>query len=151
LLESEIISATKTKKDLALMMLDLDHFKNVNDTYGHPFGDKVLSKVSETIKKSLRPRDYFIRYGGEEFAVIVSCADVAHVLAMAERIRKSVEACPIFNSEKNIYVNMTISIGVSNLDNSVAEPKQLVENADMALYNAKRERNMVSLFEPTSA
>jgi diguanylate cyclase (GGDEF)-like protein len=145
-LGNEIAHAAKAKKDLALLMLDLDHFKMVNDTYGHVFGDKVLSTVSEIIKKSLRPKDYFIRYGGEEFAAIITGANINHVMAMAERIRKSVEGHPIFNREKDVHVSITISIGVSSLGNSPAESAALIENADHALYEAKTTRNRVCLF-----
>ena len=151
LLQEEIARSVRHNKDLALLMLDLDHFKKANDTYGHVFGDKVLSSVSETIKNSLRPGDYFIRYGGEEFAVLVTGANVNQALEIAERIRKSVENTPIFNEEKNLPVKITISIGVSGFKNLAVNAKEFIENADKALYNAKIERNMVSLFTDMGA
>ena len=146
LLQEEIARAIRHNRDLALLMLDLDHFKNVNDTYGHVFGDKVLSSVSETIRKSLRPGDYFIRYGGEEFAVLVISANTNQALEIAERIRKSVENTSIFNEEKNLQFKITISIGVSGFTNLAVNAKEFIENADKALYDAKIERNKVSVF-----
>ena len=151
LLQEEIARSVKHKMDLALLMLDLDHFKKANDTYGHVFGDKVLSTVSETIRKSLRPGDYFIRYGGEEFAVLVTGANADQAMEIAERIRKSVENTPIFNEEKNLPVKITISIGVSGFKNLAVNAKGFIENADKALYDAKIERNKVSLFTDIGA
>jgi diguanylate cyclase (GGDEF)-like protein len=150
-LHREIVHSIRQRKDLALLMLDLDHFKKINDTYGHVFGDKVLSSVSEVIMKSIRPNDYFIRYGGEEFAVIIANSDMTRVLEIAERIRKAVEDTPIFNEEQNISVTITISIGISNFNNLSLNAKELVESADKALYTAKIKRNMVSVYEADRA
>jgi diguanylate cyclase (GGDEF)-like protein len=146
-LHKEIAHSVRQRKDVGLLMLDLDHFKRINDTYGHVFGDKVLSTVSEVIKKSIRPDDYFIRYGGEEFAVIIANSNMANVLEIAERIRKAVENTPILNEEQNIPVTITISIGVSNFNNLALSAGTLVESADKALYTAKIKRNMVSVFD----
>ena len=146
LLQEEIARSVRTNKELALMMLDLDHFKKVNDTYGHVFGDKVLSSVSETIKRSLRPGDYFIRYGGEEFVVVITDSNIDQTLAIAERMRSAVENSPVFNEEKNLSVGITISIGVSGFKNLTVGAQELLENADKALYEAKVARNTVSLF-----
>ncbi|MDR0498579.1 MAG: diguanylate cyclase [Holophagales bacterium] len=146
-LRKEIANSTRQRRDLALLMLDLDHFKKINDTYGHVFGDKVLSSISEVIKKSIRTDDYFIRYGGEEFAVIIANSSMERVLEIAERIRKAVEETPIFNEEQNVSVKITISIGISNFNNLAINAKELVESADKALYTAKIRRNMVSVFD----
>lgn len=146
-LNREITHAKRVHKNLALMMFDLDHFKNVNDTYGHVFGDKVLTTVSGIIKKSLRPTDYFIRYGGEEFVAMIVNTDIQHVLEVAERIRSIIAASPIFNLEKNQQVSITISIGVADLHNIAISPKELLEHADKALYAAKVTRNTVSLYQ----
>jgi len=146
LIQDEIATAIKHRKNLALMMLDLDHFKNVNDVYGHGFGDVVLASVSGTIKKNLRPNDHFIRYGGEEFIAMVADVSTKHVLEIAERIRKAVEDGEIYNEENGIPVKITISIGVSSLNFSTVSAKELLDNADKALYNAKIKRNMVSVF-----
>ena len=150
-LHKEIAHSVRQRKDLALLMLDLDHFKRINDTYGHVFGDKVLSSISGTIRKSIRPQDYFIRYGGEEFAVIIANSDMEQVIEIAERIRKSVENTPISNEEQNILVTITISIGISSFNNLSLNAKELVESADKALYTAKIKRNMVSVFDAASS
>ena len=147
LIQEEIAVAVKSHKNLALMMLDLDHFKKINDTYGHNFGDKVLSSTSDAIKLSLRARDYFIRYGGEEFIVLIAGVVEERALDIAERIRRSVEANEIFNEEKDLIVKMTISIGVANLKDTAISAQELTEQADKALYIAKENRNCVSVFE----
>jgi len=147
LLGDGISRCIKYKHGLALMMLDLDHFKNVNDTYGHPFGDKVLATFSEVIRGSIRPEDSFIRYGGEEFALIVASAGAKNVMDVAERLRAAVEGRPIFNEEHNTLVRITVSIGVARFVNLSQTPKELVDNADKALYRAKVTRNAVKLFE----
>ena len=146
-MQKGIANAIRHRTDFAILMLDLDHFKNINDTYGHMFGDTVLSSISDIVRKSLRPTDYFIRYGGEEFAVIIANTKVEHVVEAAERIRKTVEDSPIFNYEKNIPIKMTISIGVANFNNLGQNANELIENADKALYHAKITRNMVSLYD----
>jgi len=146
-IQEEIAAAVKKRKALTLMMLDLDHFKNVNDTYGHGFGDKVLSFVSETIKKSLREKDSFIRYGGEEFIVLLPHVAKNRAMEIAERIRAAIEEGDVFNEEKNVFVKMTISIGIASLmDSSVSVP-EFIERADKALYAAKVRRNCVRTFE----
>ena len=147
LIQEEIAVAVKSHKNLSLMMLDLDHFKNINDTYGHNFGDKVLSSTSDAIKLSLRARDYFIRYGGEEFVVLIAGVAEERALDIAERIRRSVEANEIFNEEKDLNVKMTISIGVTNLKDTAISAQELTEQADKALYIAKENRNCVSVFQ----
>ena len=151
LIQEEIVAAVRSHKNLVLMMLDLDHFKNINDTYGHNFGDKVLSSTSGAIKVSLREKDYFIRYGGEEFIVFISGVTAERALEIAERIRRSVEANEIFNEEKNIVVKMTISIGIANLDlhqnQTAISAQELTDRADKALYVAKENRNCVSVFQ----
>jgi diguanylate cyclase (GGDEF)-like protein len=147
-IQDEIKAAIKNQTDLALMMLDLDHFKNVNDTYGHGFGDTVLTSVAKTIGECLRKTDYFFRYGGEEFLVMIAQTKPEIVLAIAERIRAAVEKNEIFNPEKNIPIRITISIGVSNLHSlDITGTDELLEHADKALYIAKEKRNKVALFK----
>jgi len=146
-LHKEIRRTIEQREEMTLMVLDLDHFKVINDTYGHVFGDKVLSATSEIIKKTLRPGDSLIRYGGEEFIAVTISASAKHALEIARRIRKAVEDNEIFNEEMDIPIKITISIGVSGLNNLLTNPKELISNADEALYNAKVKRNMVSLFK----
>jgi diguanylate cyclase (GGDEF)-like protein len=147
LLSDEIAHSLKHGSGMALLMADLDHFKSVNDTYGHVFGDTVLASVSETIRGAIRPSDYFVRYGGEEFAVIMPNADPRGVMDIAERMRAAVEGAPIFNESANEQVRITISVGVAIFGYLSQNPGGLVENADKALYQAKIRRNMVAMFE----
>jgi diguanylate cyclase (GGDEF)-like protein len=145
-LKKEIAHAIKDRAFLALLMLDLDHFKKVNDTDGHVFGDKVLAAVSEIVKKSLRPTDYFIRYGGEEFVVMMANNSTKHVIEVAERIRVAVESAVICNDEMGKAVPITVSIGVANTADCICSAGELIEHADKALYEAKTTRNAVSLY-----
>lgn len=151
LVKVELKNAEKHGTELALLMLDLDHFKSVNDTYGHGFGDTVLTAVSRTVIRCLRSDDYFIRYGGEEFAILIAGVPMDVVMKIAERIRASVERTDIFNEELNRAIRMTISIGVAHVNGYKLNAKTLGENADKALYNAKVTRNTVSLFVPGMA
>ena len=146
LIQNEIATAVKTNSALALMMIDLDHFKKINDTYGHNFGDKVLSSVSQTIQTTLRHKDYFIRFGGEEFIALFSKVNEERALEIAERIRRSVEGSEILNEERDIPIKMTISIGVATLRDTAPSVLEFIEHADKALYIAKHDRNTVSLY-----
>jgi len=148
LIQEEITAALKEKTGLTLMMLDLDHFKEINDTYGHNFGDKVLSALSETIQRVFRQKDYFIRYGGEEFIALFPGVDKEHSLNIAERIRLAVANTPVMDTAKNIAVNVTVSIGVAVLHHSTATVCDLIDHADKALYAAKKHRNCVSFYVP---
>lgn len=132
----------KSKKAISVMMLDLDHFKNINDTYGHPFGDVVLKTVSQIIIDSIRKDDSFIRYGGEEFLLFISDLPVEDTLVIAERIRRTVNLKEIYNREHKKYITMSISIGVVSADSNQKLDK-IIENADKALYKAKETRNKV--------
>jgi diguanylate cyclase (GGDEF)-like protein len=146
LLNEEMVRAIKHRSSLALLMLDLDHFKAVNDTYGHVFGDTVLASVAQVVKRSIRAEDYFVRYGGEEFAVIMAHAVAKNAVDAAERVRAAVEAAPVFNAELGKPVGITISIGVAPYLDASQTASDLIGNADKALYQAKVTRNAVSLF-----
>jgi len=147
----EIAYSLRSHRELAILMLDLDHFKRINDTYGHVFGDKVLASIADTVRKVIRPKDYFIRYGGEEFVVIVANSDMSRVMGMAEHIRAAVENTPIINEATGEHVRMTISIGASRIRIAPLSPKELIEQADKALYEAKTNRNTVSAYENLEA
>jgi diguanylate cyclase (GGDEF)-like protein len=131
---------------LSLVMVDIDYFKNVNDTYGHTQGDKVLCKVASLLKSSVRKDDTVARYGGEEFVLILPGAKLEVVSIIAERIRRLVETTPFEVGQTQIH--LTISLGISNLPSHRARSEEeLVKMADHALYNAKRGgRNRVSIF-----
>ncbi|HKT60544.1 MAG TPA: diguanylate cyclase [Gemmatimonadales bacterium] len=120
----------------ALLLLDLDHFKSVNDTHGHAAGDEVLRRTAQTLGAQLRPFDRLFRIGGEEFAAILGGADGEAALAAAERLRASVAAHPV--PVEGAEIPTTVSIGVA-LGEATGEPRTLLQDADAALYRAKRE------------
>jgi len=124
--------ARRTQKYLGILMLDLDHFKNINDTYGHLIGDAVLSHLASIMRGSIRDSDVAARFGGEEFAVIVQETDLDGAMRLAGRIRTAVEQA-VFPSE----LRLTVSIGVACTDDA-ERFSQLFELADSALYQAKR-------------
>jgi diguanylate cyclase (GGDEF)-like protein len=132
----EFERARRHKTTLGFLMLDLDHFKNINDSYGHPFGDFVLRSVAGTISGAMRDYDIPARYGGEEFAVLVPDTKRHDLVALAERIRERLEKQDI--RDAGIVVNVTVSIGVTSLGESDT-PETLLKRADNALYQAKNE------------
>ncbi len=131
---------------LSLVMVDIDHFKKVNDTFGHTEGDQVLCMISSLLKSSVRKKDTVSRYGGEEFILILPEAGLDESFVIAERIRRLVEKSP-FEVGK-AQVNLTLSMGISNFPSHRAKSKEeLVKMADQALYDAKRGgRNKVCIF-----
>jgi diguanylate cyclase (GGDEF)-like protein len=144
-LQESIDTALRTGQDLSVFMVDLDHFKNINDTYGHVFGDVVLSKVSTLIRDCLRKDDFVVRYGGEEFVVLLFNIDSVIAMMLAERIRKMVESYDIYNDDGSINAQITISIGISNLQKRRITAMEMVNDADKALYKAKETRNTVAV------
>ncbi len=142
-LEAELAFARRHNTALALLMLDLDHFKNINDTHGHPAGDHVLIHMALLVQGILRAEDMFARYGGEEFAVLCRGSSLPQVAVLAERIRATIEAA-VFDFEGTI-IPVTCSIGVTSLQECpAASVLEFVSNADAALYEAKRSgRNRV--------
>jgi len=140
-LEKEISRAERQNLSLALLMVDLDHFKQFNDTYGHPMGDKALVKVGEILKKDLRDIDTVARYGGEEFAIILPGVDEKLALRTAERIRKGLEDYRF--KVVNGKFRLTLSIGISLYEKGV-DAEEMVRRADKALYWVKQHgRNQV--------
>ena len=141
-LRSAFLGARATGSSLAVLFLDLDHFKRINDSFGHRTGDQCLRAVIPPISGELRQGDALGRWGGEEFLVVLPGADAARAAAVAERIRACIEALPLLVS--GTRVALTLSIGIAALDDGVAAPEDLVEGADLALYRAKAEgRNRV--------
>lgn len=136
-------AAADKNDDLSLLMIDIDFFKKVNDTFGHSSGDMVLKQISDILASSCRSFDIISRKGGEEFAVILLGCNYGHALEIAERIRKNVEDYH-FIIEKNKKIRITVSIGVSSYPGSTHDPNELLHEADNALYFAKRNgRNRV--------
>jgi diguanylate cyclase len=136
----------RSENSSALIMLDIDNFKVVNDTYGHPAGDEVIKILAEIIKKTTRETDIPGRYGGEEFAIILPDTPVANVEFVAERIRRLVEKCTVVYDE--IDIKFTISIGIAGFKLSHKDSTQWLDTADKALYRAKDSgKNRVVLAE----
>lgn len=139
-----INSSGEKKETLSILMIDIDLFKNINDTYGHAAGDIVLEEVAKIIKSCTRNADTAARYGGEEFVVMLNNTAASAAMAVAERIRKSVEEKSVMYDGKKI--NVTISIGVSSYNFDLESAKSIVERADKALYESKQNgRNHVTL------
>jgi len=144
-LNIEWIRARRYQTPLAVMMADLDHFKHVNDKFGHPAGDAVLRGVSELLRQTLRAPDVSGRYGGEEILVILPQTEVEGAAQMADRWRQAVEAAS-FRAPDGRNVGVTVSIGVAAFDPAHATAEELVAAADEALYRAKHQgRNRVAL------
>jgi two-component system cell cycle response regulator len=120
---------------VSLLLIDIDFFKKINDTYGHPIGDSVLRKVAGIVRKTIRTVDIPARYGGEEFAVVLVGTDARGAMKMAERLRKSV-ADAKFSAGGDTF-SITISIGISTYTKDVKGKEILIERADKALYDAK--------------
>lgn len=135
-LNEEFSRTVRTGDPLGVMMLDLDHFKAINDTYGHLVGDRVLESVSRNVRRVLREGDVLMRYGGEEFLVILPGAGPSDLEQMAERVRRVIADSSVAENGQNIVV--TVSIGASGLPNqAITGSEELVGAADAALYRAK--------------
>lgn len=143
-LDSEWPWAVRHGKPCALLVLDLDHFKRVNDTWGHRAGDKVLTEYARVVAGAIRGEDVFARVGGDEFALLCRVTDLEQASALAERIRSTVEKLDIRWNDQSISV--TVSIGVAtSMDPGVQKPEELVQCADERLYAAKTQgRNQVA-------
>ncbi|MCO6406529.1 diguanylate cyclase, partial [Aurantimonas endophytica] len=138
----------------AILMLDIDHFKHLNDNLGHAEGDRCLIKVAGIIRESLRrERDQVARYGGEEFLVLLPETDVIGALKVAERIRRSVETASVSNPVTGVSGHVTVSIGIAvTAPDANVSSEQLQHQADAALYRAKRAgRNRTVLHQPGEA
>lgn len=143
---AEFLRSQRFDKPFALALMDIDHFKYVNDTYGHAAGDAVLQALAMILKKQTRDVDVVARYGGEEFTVILPESDEAKAQAIAERIRRAVANAP-FRLPGGDAITVTISIGVACYPSCTADANQMLEGADEAMYQAKQTgRNRVCLF-----
>lgn len=145
-LEREVARAGRYGSEIVLCMADLDHFKKINDTYGHPAGDRVLSEIGRMLKECFRQSDLVCRYGGEEFAVILPNTRIEEARTVCERLREMV-AGYAFEYEAAQF-QMTVSIGIAKLDGFESKtPMELVAKADQALYRAKGGgRNLVKVY-----
>jgi diguanylate cyclase (GGDEF)-like protein len=135
-MEKKIALYERYGEKLVLLMLDIDDFKKINDTYGHPAGDHILKQIGQAVMNSTRDGDMDFRYGGEEFAVILPATDSAWGVFVAERIRKKIEGTAF--TIENITVKLTVSIGVASCPEHAETIKDLIVKADRALYESKR-------------
>lgn len=136
-LNEEIMRHRRTKQDVSLILLDVDYFKNYNDTLGHPAGDEVLRRLAHILKDTVRENDIVARYGGEEFAVILPNVGIKGALILAERVREKVEEYHFPNEEIQPTGNLTISLGTATLPKQANDAKDLIQKTDSALYMAK--------------
>jgi len=149
-LAEEIERAQRHNFQLSMLLLDIDHFKNVNDTYGHYVGDLVLKSLGNLLLKNVRKTDIVARYGGEEIAVIAPHTSVPTAADLAERLRQVVETSvmvPVDEQEDRQAVTISVSIGVAGFDRQIVDKQSLIERTDEALYEAKQKgRNRVVVF-----
>lgn len=136
LLETAIARASQSHEELTVAMLDIDHFKHVNDAHGHPVGDQVLRETARLCQDSMRQHDRFGRVGGEEFLVVLPGTDLEHGVMVAERLRAKVAAAVFAVGDAQIRI--TVSLGVASLRANESAPGTLVMRADSALYRAKQ-------------
>ena len=148
---------SRKESDLSLLLLDLDHFKPLNDQYGHPLGDECLAAVASTISDKVRATDVVCRWGGDEVAIILPATDQAGALRAAEKIRSAVEALRFrVKKDSGEWVSVTASIGVATAqaepEGTITTPYDLLQTADKALYRAKHEgHNRVAMAGDISA
>ena len=140
-LDEELVKSSSDKSALSIMMIDVDNFKQFNDTYGHIQGDNALKQISENIKENCRKIDILCRYGGDEFSLILPSNSKKEAVLLGERIRKSMEKKEILNYK------FTVSIGISYFNNHSPDKLTLIKEADEALYEAKAKgKNKVILY-----
>lgn len=144
-LDNEFKYSKTYAKDLTIIYFDLDHFKKVNDTYGHSAGDYILKEVANTVRGHIRKDDIFCRFGGEEFVIVLPNTNSKTAYELAERIRKALET-GVFKFNGEIEIKQTISLGVSQLVPAMATPNDLLNDADRKLYNSKKNgRNRITI------
>jgi diguanylate cyclase (GGDEF)-like protein len=136
-LEREVRRAARAAQSLGILMIDLDHFKSFNDTYGHDAGDAVLRETGQFLAKGIRAEDFVCRFGGEEFVVLLPTADMDASRARAERLRSKMREQNVMYQGKSLGM-ITISVGVASFPQHGMSPKELMAAADAALYEAKR-------------
>ncbi|MCG8350264.1 MAG: diguanylate cyclase [Chloroflexales bacterium] len=145
----EFERARRYNSALSVIMLDVDYFKKINDTYGHGIGDQVLRSVAQSCHSQLREADVLGRYGGEEFSILLSETTLFEAEQVAERLRSIIDQTPV--STKLVLVSVTISLGVAAYDPDCIDLDQLLDRADQACYESKASgRNQVSVWEPSA-
>ncbi|MEN8177002.1 MAG: diguanylate cyclase [Pseudomonadota bacterium] len=147
-LSDEVDRAVRYNHSLSVFMLDIDHFKRINDNHGHPAGDIALTTLASILEKTTRKTDFLARYGGEEFVVILPETPLDTALLLAERLREEVSNQPV-TIDDELRVEVTASIGIACFPEHTQSPQELLGIADKALYKAKRDgRNRVSSANP---
>ena len=136
-LESEIASANKFNRQVSLIMVDMDHFKDINDTYGHSLGDHVLTMFAQVVLKCIRKSDIIARYGGDEFIVVLPRTDTETAHSIAERIRQEVSQTYIPPLDDTVISSISCSVGVSTYPTLCNSKNNLIRTSDHALYEAK--------------
>ncbi len=145
-LKEEFYRAERTHGQLSLMILDIDHFKRINDTYGHQAGDTILTTVAERVLANARKVDLTARYGGDEFVILLPDTSAEEALLLAERLHQAVSSEPVELSNKN-SIHLTVSIGVATYPTHAAKIDELIKRADEALYWIKSHgRNRIRLY-----
>ncbi len=148
-LENMVRDALANNRPLSLMIMDMDHFKHVNDTYGHDVGDQVLQQLANIITSSIRGSDLAARFGGEEFVILMPGTKIEHAREVADRMRQKIENTPFIINHEVGQIDKTTSIGVSYLNHMGDSGESLLKRADRALYEAKEQgRNIVVVKDP---
>jgi two-component system cell cycle response regulator len=137
-LETLLASARKNGRPLAFVIMDIDFFKQVNDTHGHAIGDEVLKEFADRINANVRGIDLACRYGGEEFVVAMPDTEMTFAVSVSERLRHSIETTPVSISKPPHQLSITISIGIARYEGENDTVEALLHRADQALYRAKR-------------
>ena len=131
-----------------LLMFDVDHFKQINDNYGHDIGDRVLQLIADTVRKEMRHSDVLARFGGEEFIILLSDTQLQDALVIAERIRNSIQQQHLY-IQPELALKFTVSIGIAELESHTQDLDDLIKKADVALYAAKKYgRNRIEVYRP---
>jgi diguanylate cyclase (GGDEF)-like protein len=147
LLLREASRCKRTHQHMGLLIVDIDRFKTINDTYGHPVGDEVIKQLALKIAVALRPYDSVGRLGGEEFLVLLPSCAIGEAATVAERLRLSVGADKLVVGQ--LAIPVTVSVGVTTLEGPAADVNVALQTADSALYEAKNKgRNRVELYDP---
>jgi diguanylate cyclase (GGDEF)-like protein len=147
-LEAELARANRFSTEFSMLMIDIDHFKLLNDTAGHRAGDDVLRQVCAILKTGARKVDTLARYGGEEFVILLPQIGRAEAITIAQKLCDAVASAPLEHAKSQPGGRVTISVGVANLPHDATEQTRLIDCADSALYASKRTgRNKVSAYE----
>lgn len=143
----EMVKVNENKDLISLLMIDTDKFKHINDTYGHMTGDHILKQLARVFKQSVRSGDVVIRWGGEEFLILLPHTNRANAASIAEGIRATIEKTEFYY--ENNCISVTLSIGTVTTDHEV-DMKQFIQLADEMLYKAKERRNIIESLDCSS-